>query len=397
MNEPGRPTSGKCPICGSGETWTFLEMEHMPAQDGVVYPSEQEALDAPCGDIDLSICRRCHYIWNVSYDPSCIQFADYSYSQHHSTTYKEYLSSLIASLIQHYDLKDKTLIDIGCGEGYFLSELCRLGDNRGIGIDPSNRLSDEIPIDKEKLSFIHDCYSDEHTAIQGDFFFCRHVIDELDSPKEFVKLITHSLSRKNGSIIYIELPNAMRTFEENLIWNIGYAKKSWFSSSSITTLLRLCGLDVLDVEPVFGNEYLGITGRIATGVEKDAPFPEGPNEEILKLLETFAEHATQEFGMWESKVQELKSSGGQMIVWGAGMRGINFLNRFGDPDIFPRVVDVNPDRQGKYLPDSGYLVDSPGLLKEVRTETVLISNPIYAHEIETQLTDMRIDCQIEIL
>jgi hypothetical protein len=40
-------------------------------------------------------------------------------------------------LIERYDLYGKDIIEIGCGQGEFLTLLCELGGNRGVGFDPA--------------------------------------------------------------------------------------------------------------------------------------------------------------------------------------------------------------------------------------------------------------------
>ena len=44
----------------------------------------------------------------------------------------------VLDLIRRYDLRGKEVIEIGCGKGEFLSLLCEVGDNRGVGFDPAD-------------------------------------------------------------------------------------------------------------------------------------------------------------------------------------------------------------------------------------------------------------------
>ncbi len=208
----------------------------MPAQDGVVYTTMKAAVDAPTGDIRLAICRRCHYIGNLAFDADKVRFVEYNYAQHHSRQYRKHVDDVVASLVNTYALRNKTLIDIGCGEGFFLNQLCKAGDNRGVGIDPSLTVRDESRIDNDRLTMIKDFYSEKYSHYQGDLVSCRHVIDELRAPREFLQMITSALSTDADAIIYLESPNATLAFEQNLIWNIGYAKRSWFTATSLAAL-----------------------------------------------------------------------------------------------------------------------------------------------------------------
>ena len=397
MKNEGVDISNGCPVCGSDDTRTFLELADMPAQDGVVHNTRRAALDAPAGDISLAICRRCHFIVNFAYDPEKIQFTEYNYAQHHSAQYRNHVDEVVGMLVDTYGLRNKMLIDVGCGEGYFLNKLSIAADSNGVGIDPSLAVTGEVPIGNERLELIKDFYTDKYSHYQGDLVSCRHVIDELAAPRDFLQLLKKALRPGEQSIVYLELPNARRTFEEQLIWNIGYAKRSWFTATSLAALLRICGLSVVKTETLFGGEYLGITGRRARDTDATDPYPEEPADEMIALLDEFSNHFNKEVDRWKKKIAGLKKRGEQIVIWGAGMRGINFLNQFGHESVFPKIVDINKNRQGSYLPGSGFLIDSPDILRALQPKRILLSNPAYKREIRSQLEDMGVASELESL
>jgi hypothetical protein len=73
--------------------------------------------------------------------------------------------------------------------------------------------------------------------------------------------------------------------------------------------------------------------------------------------------------------------GGGCAVWGAATKGAMFLNLL-DPDcnLVRYVVDVNPAKQGRYLPGSGHRIVSPEFLRESPVAGVLLMNPNYLDE-----------------
>jgi SAM-dependent methyltransferase len=396
-NNNGTDNTNACPVCSSGDTQTFLELTDMPAQDGVVHATKQAALDAPAGDISLAICRRCHFIGNLAYDPDKIQFTEYSYSKYHSAMYRNHVDEVVGMLVDNFELRHKMLIDIGCGEGYFLDKLSIAADSRGVGIDPSLTVTDEVPIGNERLKLIKDFYTDKYSHYKGDLVSCRHVIDELAAPRDFLQSLKGALRPGEQAIVYLELPNARRTFEQRLIWNIGYAKRSWFTATSLGALLRICGLSVVKTEMLFGGEYLGITGRRAQDEDVSDPYPEEPADEMIALLDEFSNHFNNEVDRWRKKIAILKKRGEQIVIWGAGMRGINFLNQFGDASVFPKIVDINKNRQGSYLSGSGFFIDSPEILRALQPKRILLSNPAYECEIRSQLENMGVASELESL
>ena len=382
-----------CPICESTNTETFLTLKDMPVQDGVVYESEEEAKKSPVGDINLAVCYNCLYIGNETYDASKIFFTEYNYSQHHSPLYQKYISELITNLINSFSLRQKDIVDVGCGKGYFMYNLCIEGDNKGHGIDPSYEITEEVPTDLEGINFIKDFYSDKYKNIKGDFVSCRHVVDELEHPKPFVQIMRPALKENKESLIFLELPNGQTTFEKELFWNIGYAKRSWFTPASLATFLQHCGYKVARVMPLFYDQYLGIAGHLDFSGSTVPAVSDDQATDMRNKLKNFAENYKSEIQKWENRLTEMEAANEQIVIWGAGMRGLNFLNRFANKKVMPAIVDINPNRQGKFLPGSGYRIDPIESLKEVQPDKILLSNPNYEKEIKVQAMEMGLNCE----
>ncbi|MCX2980951.1 methyltransferase domain-containing protein [Halieaceae bacterium IMCC14734] len=397
MKVPTKTLETACPVCESERTHPFFQLEKMPAQDGVVYASEKAALNAPLGDINLAACSRCGFVGNLTHNSNLIKFTEYTYSKYHSQKYRSHVEKTVRILTDKYSIKSKNVVDVGCGEGYFLNELCKAGDNYGIGIDPSLPKTEKFPIIHPRLKLIKTYYSDEHAKYASDLICCRHVIDELPSPKEITQLMARNLGEAEDGLIYIEVPNALHTFSKKLIWNIGYAKRSWFTPTSLEALLEICGLQILLTKTLFGDEYLGVVARrsyargsLSTDIQESMP-------SFLRILDEFSEHLNREIIRWNKKIENLRLNGEQMVIWGAGMRGINFLHLFGDKKIFPKIVDISVDRQGSYLPGSGYFVNAPEDLQSFKPSRILITNSNYKEEIVNHIKDLSLTSKIEYL
>jgi hypothetical protein len=311
--------------------------------------------------------------------------------------FRSYLADLAVTLCQRHGLTKKKLVDIGCGDGYFLNLLCEQGENSGVGIDPSCSSAGDTAVEYQRISFIQDYYSDKYASVMGHFVSCRHVVDELEQPRQFVNLLKSALLPGTEAVLYLELPNAQKTFEDRLIWNIGYAKRSWFTAQSLRSLVESCGMQTLHVETQFNDEYLGISCQRMSTEAGNGKIELPASEDMSALLTQFVDDIDQQVSTWERKIEGFRDKRNTIAVWGAGMRGINFLNRFNDKEVFAQIVDVNQDRQGYYLPASGYRIDAPELLKDSRPDRVVITNPNYAEEIRGQLAAMGIRAEIDIL
>jgi hypothetical protein len=378
MENTNQPQRSTCPICQSEHITDFFEAQNIPAQDGVVWPTREQALEAPTGEIKLVACYNCHYIYNRAYEATKITFLDYDFSLHYSATYQKFNRTIIDSLISNHDLRQKSILGVACGRGHFLVQLCQTAENTGLGIDPSYEPSADLTFDPNQISFEKDYYSDKHRELKFDFITCRHLIDELDHPVEFLKLFQQNLKPNSKTGVYIEVPNAFKTFTNKLIWNIGYAKRSWFTPYSINYLLALAGFKVSKIGKYLDGDYLGIE---AIPTERGSHLPDLKEEDTLQVLQDFAKAYQQGRKEWEAVFDHWAKQKYKVALWGAGMRGINFLSSFPKHDTITTVVDINPHRQGKYLPTSAFQVQAPEVLKDQSLDVIIISNATYKSEI----------------
>jgi len=58
------------------------------------------------------------------------------------------------------------------------------------------------------------------------------------------------------------------------------------------------------------------------------------------------------------------------------------------------VVDVNPRKQGTFLPGSGHPVVAPETLLETRPDLVVAMNGMYREEIQRRLSGLGLDIEL---
>src|SRR2546425_10047244 len=76
----------------------------------------------------------------------------------------------------------------------------------------------------------------------------------------------------------------------------------------------------------------------------------------------------------------------RVAVWGAGAKGVTFVNLV-DPDCrqIHCLVDVNPNKQQKYVPGTGHPIIAPAMIDDAGIEAVIVLNPNYVQEISAAL------------
>lgn len=371
-----------CPVCENDQIRDLLEIPRFPVHCNLLYADRQEALDAARGDIHLGYCPNCGHIYNFAFDPSRMHYTQaYENSLHFSPRFQEYASSLARHLVERYDLHHKTIVEIGSGKGDFLLMLCEIGDNRGLGFDPSYDPA-LVENEPEQITFIQDFYSERYADVEADLVCCRHVLEHMEDPKALLSSVRRTLEKTRDAIVFFEVPNAAYTLEQMGIWDIIYEHCSYFSIASLSHLFQQEGFRVLVVAEVFGGQFLTIEGQ----PESRRPVTRtGHLDELEQRVVAFSRLYQEKVARWQQQMENLASAGKRVVVWGAGSKGVSFLNTVSASAAVRFVVDLNPRKQGMCVAGTGQEIVAPEFLRDYQPEVVIIMNPNYREEISEQL------------
>lgn len=385
-----------CPSCASGATQPFYEARDLPVRDMFVVPTREEALRQPRGDVALEFCRDCGFIFNAAFDPSLLDYsACYEETQGFSPTFGAFARSLAQRLVERYGLRRKHILEIGCGKGEFLALLCELGDNRGTGFDPAF-VPERAPAQAAgRMAVIREFYSEKHAGLRADFVCCRHTLEHIAEVGQFVRMLRRAVGGGTDATVFFEVPDVTRILREGAFWDVYYEHCSYFSPGSLARLLRASAFGVTELYRDYADQYLILTARPAAGPTQ----PVLPIEEDLGtlpgLVESYARTSTGRIGWWQRRLGKLAAQGARTILWGSGSKAVAFLTTLGIADEVACVVDVNPYRQGWFLPGTGHRIVAPESLAECRPDCVVVMNPVYRREIEEALG--RLGVQPEVL
>jgi SAM-dependent methyltransferase len=377
-------TVGKktCPVCFSSLVDIFLEIHGMPVYCNVLMQTREEAVNVPRGDMQLGFCRNCGHVYNLAFNPEFTRYTQaYENSLHFSPHFQEYAESLAKDLIERYEVRNKDVIEIGCGKGEFLELLCNLGDNRGIGFDASYVPGHSPNEERRKFRVIQDFYSEHYAAYKADFICCRHVLEHIQSPSDFLVSVRKSVGDRMETVVYFEVPNVLYTLRDLGIWDVIYEHCSYFSSSSLANLFSLCGFRVHRLRESYDGQFLGIEASPLTRAAKTTWAPKDGIAELSSLVEVFSGEYRKKVADWRRELERMAVAGKRAAVWGGGSKGIMFLNTLEIKDQIEYIVDVNPRKQGMYVAGMGQKVVAPEFLRGYRVDVVIVMNPIYEREI----------------
>jgi hypothetical protein len=228
----------------------------------------------------------------------------------------------------------------------------------------------------------------EHGALEADFLCCRHTLEHIPEPLEFLCLIRRSLGQRKDVILFFEVPDMGRILKTQAFWDIYYEHCSYFTAGSLARLFRSAGFEVLDLRLDFEGQYLRLDARPADPVPAEPHPIEQSVEEHEALVEEFRVRLRHRLQEWRERLVELKRCEKKTVLWGGGSKAVGFLTCFDDIGLIEYVVDINPHLEGNYIPGIGKQYVQPSFLESYRPEAVVIMNDVYQREIAATLQQM---------
>ncbi|WP_460163515.1 class I SAM-dependent methyltransferase [Pseudomonas sp. S2_F03] len=295
-------------------------------------------------------------IFNQAFDANKLSYdADYQNEQAHSGQFQKHLNDVEGIIARHF--KGRELIEVGCGKGYFLELLKGLG-YAITGIDPAYEGSNADVI---KAPFTRGL------GLAADAIVLRHVLEHIQDPVSFLAEIADA---NQGGQIYIEVPCFDWILEHKAWFDLFYEHVNYFR---LDDLRRMFGT-VHEAGHLFGGQYLYIVADLATlRLTPEQPVPR------LDLPDGFTASLERAVHIVQGAPQQGSA------IWGASSKGVIyslFLQRAGVA--VDRVVDINPAKQGRYLPLSGARVSSPQEAMDALPEgaNLFVMNSNYLEEIK---------------
>jgi SAM-dependent methyltransferase len=328
----------------------------LPVLQNRTFADPASARASACADMVLVQDEKSGLIFNQAFDADKLSYdADYQNEQAHSGQFQKHLSDVEGIIARHF--KGQELIEVGCGKGYFLELLKGLGYTI-TGIDPAYEGNNADVI---KAPFTRGL------GLAADAIVLRHVLEHIQDPVSFLAEMANA---NQGGQIYIEVPCFDWILEHRAWFDLFYEHVNYFR---LDDLRRMFGT-VHEAGHLFGGQYLYIVADLATlRLTPEQPVPR------LDLPSGFTSSL-------ERAAQIIQTNPEQgSAIWGASSKGVIyslFLQRAGVA--VDRVVDINPAKQGRYLPLSGARVSSPQEAMDALPEgaNLFVMNSNYLEEIK---------------
>lgn len=386
------PIGAACPACGTSGGERFFGMKQVPVFCNVLYDEAASARAAPRGDIELAHCADCSLIWNAAFVPALATYqAGYENCLGFSPTFRRYESDLAADLSLRHTLGGKQVVEIGCGDGSFLAGLCDAGRCAGVGFDPALAGRQEIDAGLG-VRLLPEPYDAQHAGLRCDLLCCRHVLEHLHRPLEFLRSLRVGLESKPGAAIFFEVPNGLWTIRDLGVWDVIYEHVAYYTPGSLRSLFERAGFVVDRLDAAYSGQFLTIEARPGRW---DGSAEMQPDDELPDLIERYASAYNERRTHWQRELADRAAKGDGVAVWGTGSKGVTFLNALDAAGAqVQTVVDVSPRKQGRFVPGVGLPVSPAESLRETRPGLIVVMNPVYLAEIRASVEQLGIAADV---
>ena len=351
--------------------------------NNVVYSSSTQASSCKTGMVQLLQCPECGLVFNAAYDEKTIAYdGTYDNGRGHSSSYLGYLDFLCEKFAPWLN-DHSNVLEIGCGNGDFLKNLSDMTGCLAFGYD-STYVGRECH--RGRVFFSRECYKIEKSRAKYDMIILRHVLEHIAKPLKFMLDLSDASSVKEGTRLLLEVPNFEWIINKNTYFDITYEHCNYFVSESLTRLATKVGFEVESVIETFNGQYLLLCGIYA-----------GKKRVMDTFYGTSAGSLAAGCRTAKDKLVKSISEADNVCVWGASGKGVVFLSDLSEEVLkkVTYVIDINPSKQGKFLPVSGKRVDPPAVLKQAGDGLlVIVMNGVYKGEICSQIDGMGVQASV---
>ncbi|GAB6107659.1 class I SAM-dependent methyltransferase [Fusibacter bizertensis] len=199
---------------------------------------------------------------------------------------KSYSKDFIDFILCHENrIKDKSILEIGCGTGYLLNKLKLLGANV-IGIEPGEE--EQQARSKYDLNVITDFFPSNQISEKFDIIIFYNVLEHINDLEDF--LINVKKQLKSGGKAYFAVPDCEQAIESGDISMLLHEHYCYFTSRTLkNTIYKILKVQSEVEKSTYGSELYGIIDFENINLDyeiKIADFGDA-NFEYLKKADTF--------------------------------------------------------------------------------------------------------------
>ena len=351
-----------CRGCGAKLTLTFLDLGMSPIANNLVEDKQLNHRNKTY-PLRAMTCEKCALVQLSEAIPKEKLFpSSYTYFSSYSSTWLEHSKSYAEKIISLLQLNQNDLVvEIASNDGYLLQYFANSGI-KVLGIEPASGVA-KTAIAKGIPTLIN--YFGESTAVeltQGQkpkLMIGNNVLAHVPDIHDFIK--GFSLLIADEGLITFEFPHLLNLIKKTQFDTIYHEHYSYLSVTALLPIFAQHGLRIINVEKLLthgGSLRIFVAKNISSWIVHESVRATIAEESQydprdLRIYETLQRKVE---GIKHNLLSELikcKKDGKSISAYGAAAKGVTLLNYCGiSNDLIDFVVDLNPNKQGKFLPGS---------------------------------------------
>ncbi len=386
-----------CRGCGAALSLTFLDLGVSPIANNLV-EIENFSYEDIKFPLHVMTCQICSLVQLSEVIPREILFpSNYTYFSSYSSSWLQHSKSYAEKMISYMELNQRDLVvEIASNDGYLLQFFTNV-DIQVLGIEPAAGVA-EAAIAKGIPTQI--IYFGELTAIElaerkkPKLMIANNVLAHVPDLHDFIK--GFSILIHDEGIITFEFPHLLNLIKNSQFDTIYHEHYSYLSVSALNPLFAKYGLKIVDIEKLLthgGSLRLYVAKNSSSWkvhdsvqkiVEKESQYDPRKKEVYGVLQESTKKIKTDLL----STLKKYKRDGLKISAYGAAAKGVTLLNYCEiNSDLIDYVVDLNPNKQGRFIPGSLIPIVDSKMLDTNPPDILLILPWNLTNEIKSQLSE----------
>ncbi len=384
-----------CRFCQELLADEFANLGMTPLANSYISPEHENSME-PFYPLRAYVCANCKLVQLEQFETPSGIFSEYAYFSSYSTTWLDHSRRYAEQMTRELGLgPDSHVVELASNDGYLLQYF----RDRGIpvlGIEPAANVA-KVAVEKGIPTLV-EFFGVESArslipASSADLLIGNNVLAHVPDLNDFVAGM--KLLLKPRGTITMEFPHLLRLISESQWDTIYHEHFSYFSWLTVSKVFAAHGLRLFDVEelPTHGGSL-----RIY-GAHIDDPRPEHSRARDLAQREhdaglddleaytRFSERVASDKLDILHFLVELRRAGKRIAAYGAPAKGNTMINYCGiGRELIEFTCDLNPHKQGHFLPGSHLPIREPEAIREQTPDVVVILPWNLCAEITEQLS-----------
>lgn len=367
-----------CIVCGNPlEGKPLMILGGMPASAQDI-PGQEEMKEEHGISLSLHQCETCGL---VQFDCEPVAYyKDVIRSGGFTTTMVNLRRSQYRHFIEAYHLEGKKLIEVGCGQGEFLSVLSEF-PVKAYGIENRESL---VRLARERGLAVWKQFAEKGEVLAPDDgsasgpydgFLSFNFLEHQPDPVGMLRCIADNLSEEGVGLITV--PSLEYILEHDGYYELIRDHLAYYTFDTLRFTVETAGFQVLEEEMV-NRDTLSVIVRKRKQADGQPVSDSQRSAVDVSGLKESLDTIGREMG---ELTEDLNDRGKKLAIWGASHQGFTLASTTAVGRFAGYIIDSAPFKQGKYAPASHLPIVAPDHYHTDPADAILIVAPGYTDEI----------------